>query len=82
MPRLRRARAVRVDPESEGPEGLGPERPLRHVSGNRAGARVLGERPKYQMTNDQIPMVPRSIKSPHPPFVKGGRRGDFVGPTA
>lgn len=49
LPWLRWARALRVDPESEGPEGLGPDRPLRHVSGNRAGTRSLGERPE-QMT--------------------------------
>ena len=54
LPRLRGARAVRVDPEPEDSEGLGPERLLRHVSGNRAGARILGEQPD-QMTNDQFP---------------------------
>lgn len=53
LPRLRRARTVRVGPESKGPEDLGPERPLRHVSGDRARPRVLGGRPK-QMTNDQF----------------------------
>ena len=49
MPWLRGAWTVRVDPEPEGPEGLGAERPLRHVPRDRAGPRGLGERPK-QMT--------------------------------
>ena len=80
VPWLRRARALRVDPQPEGPEGLGPDRPLRHVSGNRTGARSLGERPK-QMTNDQFqnpngrPNPVRSLTQPH------GRRyhaGSFV----